>query len=133
MSHASCLHGQVTDAAVINNDIEVMGRIDMEISKSDWKLYREKIAGWQENYMDRLNREYIALLSSDEGNPSDRFWKLEKRIKSDRKHPGVVIEMKKSSALFDIAGLIRLKVITYDDLADFSSGLKEAVKIILNR
>lgn len=133
MSHASCLHGQVTNAAVINNDIEVMGRIDMEISKSDWKLYREKIAGWQENYMDRLNREYIALLSSDEGNPSDRFWKLEKRIKSDRKHPGVMIEMKKSSALFDIAGLIRLKVITYDDLADFSSGLKEAVKIILNR
>lgn len=129
----SCLHGQVADAAVINNDIEVMGRIDMEISKSDWKLYREKIAEWQENYMDRLNREYIALLSSDEGNPSDRFWKLEKRIKSDRKHPGVMIEMKKSSALFDIAGLIRLKVITYDDLADFSSGLKETVKIILNR
>ena len=29
----------------------------MEISKSDWKLYREKIADWQENYMDRLNKE----------------------------------------------------------------------------
>lgn len=29
----------------------------MEISKSDWKLFREKIADWQENYMDRLNKE----------------------------------------------------------------------------
>ncbi len=30
----------------------------MEISKSDWKLFREKIADWQENYMDRLNKEF---------------------------------------------------------------------------
>lgn len=105
----------------------------MEISKRDWKLYREKIADWQENYMDRLNKEYIALLSSGDGNPSDRFWKLEERIKRDRRHPGVTIEMRKSSAFFDIANLIRLKVITYEDLADFSDELKEAVKRILDR
>lgn len=105
----------------------------MEISKSDWKRYREKIADWQESYMDRLNKEYIALLSSKEGNPSDRFWKLEQRIKKDRKHPGVTIEMRKSSAFFDIANLISLKVITFDDLADFSDTLKEAVKMILSR
>lgn len=55
----------------------------MQISKKDWKLYREKIAGWQERYMDRLNKEYIAILSSGEGNPSDRFWELEARIKKD--------------------------------------------------
>ena len=24
-----------------------------EISKSDWKKYREKIGSWQENYMER--------------------------------------------------------------------------------
>lgn len=105
----------------------------MEISKRDWKLYREKIADWQENYMDRLNKEYIALLSSGDGNPSDRFWKLEERIKRDRRHPGVTIEMRKSSAFFDIADLIRLKVITYEELADFSDELKEAVKRILDR
>lgn len=108
-------------------------RHKMEISKSDWKLYREKIADWQENYMDRLNKEYIALLSSYKGNPSDRFWKLEERIRRDKKHPGVTIEMRKSSAFFDIAALISLKVITIDDLADFSDTLKEAVKIILDR
>ena len=112
---------------------EIRRKMGMEISKSDWKLYREKIADWQENYMDRLNKEYIALLSSDDGNPSDRFWKLEERIKKDRRHPGVTIEMTKSSALFDIANLIRLKVIIYEDLAEFSDQLREAVKIILDR
>ena len=105
----------------------------MEISKSDWKLFREKIADWQENYMDRLNKEYIALLSSDKGNPSDRFWKLEGRIRRDKKSPGVMIEREKASAVFDIADLIRLKVITVDDLADFSDTLKEAVKMMLER
>ena len=33
----------------------------MEISKADWKLFRERIGVWQEAYMDRLNREYIEL------------------------------------------------------------------------
>lgn len=105
----------------------------MEISKRDWKLYREKIADWQENYMDRLNQKYIALLSSNDGNPSDRFWKLEERIKKDRRYPGVTIELRKSSAFFDIADLVRLKVIKYEDLADFSAELQEAVKMILDR
>ena len=105
----------------------------MEISKRDWKLYREKIAEWQENYMDHLNKEYIALLSSDDGTPSDKFWKLEERIMKDRKHPGVTIEMRKSTAIFDIARLISCKVITYKDLGDFSDELKEAVKRILDR
>ena len=105
----------------------------MEISKRDWKLYREKIAQWQENYMDRLIKEYIELLRSKEGNPSDRFWELEKRIKQDRRHPGVILERKKSRAFFDIVNLIRLNVITIDDLEGFSEELQEAVKEILAR
>lgn len=104
----------------------------MEISKSDWKLYREKIIGWQENYMARLNKEYIDLLSANDKSESDKFWELEKRIKNDRQHPGVIIEMRKSNALFDIARLIGLGVITYDDLVDFSNDLQQAVKMYLN-
>lgn len=48
-------------------------------TNSDWKLFREKIADWQEAYMTRLNNEYIALLSGDAAS-SDKFWRLEKRI-----------------------------------------------------
>jgi len=49
----------------------------MEISKSDWKKYREKISGWQEHYMERLVEEYITLLSRAQL-ASDKFWELEK-------------------------------------------------------
>lgn len=46
-------------------------------SEKDWKIFRSKIADWQEAYMDKLNKEYIDILNG-EGNPSDKFWKLEK-------------------------------------------------------
>lgn len=105
----------------------------MEISKKDWKLFREKLAGWQENYMAQLNKEYIALLSSEDKKVSEKFWELEKRIKKDKKHPGVIMEMNKSEAIWNIVDLIRLDVIAYEDLADFSDDLKQAVKMIFDR
>ena len=104
----------------------------MEISKADWKLFRERVAGWQEHYMEQLNKEYIELLSSP-GNASDHFWELEKRIKQDKKHPGVLIELKKSTAIWDIAFLARDGVITMDELDGFSEDLIDAVKLILGR
>lgn len=42
--------------------------------------------------MGRLTKEYIDLLRGDE-NASDKFWKLEERIKKDKKHPGVMPEL----------------------------------------
>ena len=56
-----------------------------------------------------------------------------KRIKQDKKHPGVLLEMNKGEAIWDIAILVKKKVITMDDLEGFSEDLIEAVKLILSR
>ena len=104
----------------------------MDCSKSDWKLFRNKIAGWQENYMDRLNKEYIKLLSGEE-DASEKFWKLEERIKRDKKHPGVILEMHKSEMVYDIALLLRDGVITIEDLDGFSDELKEDVQLLFGQ
>lgn len=105
----------------------------MDISKKDWKLYREKLPDWQERYMEGLVKEYIEMLSDDEKYASDKFWELEERIKKDKKHPGVLMEVTKADALTDIIRLINLGVITYDDLADFSDDLKQDVEFLLER
>ena len=68
----------------------------MEVSKSDWKLFRARIGDWQEAYMERLVKEYRDLLDGTE-NASDKFWKLEERIKKDKKHPGVMLELSKGN------------------------------------
>ncbi len=65
-------------------------------SEKDWKIFRSKIADWQEAYMEKLNKEYIELLSG-EGNASDRFLVLEKRIREDKKDCGVQCEMSRSN------------------------------------
>ncbi len=104
----------------------------MEISKADWKLYCERVNDWQERYMEKLIKKYIKLLSS-EGNASDHFWELEKRIKRDKKHPGVIIELQKSTAILDIADFVSKKVIKMEDLEGFSQDLIDAVELILSR
>lgn len=105
----------------------------MEISKRDWKLFREKVPVWQENYMEKLIREYVNFLNDDTKPASSKFWELEKRIKEDKRHPGVLMEMRKSEAVWNIVRLIRLKVITYEDLEEFSDTLKVEVKRILEQ
>lgn len=98
----------------------------MEVSKNDWKLFRARIRDWQEAYMGRLTKYYIDLLSGDE-NASDKFWKLEERIKKDKKHPGVMLELNKGNMVFDIVALINSSVITTADLADFSDGCTKEI------
>ena len=70
----------------------------MEVSKRDRKLFQENIGDWQESYIEKLNAEYIKILEGM-GNPSEKFWQLEKRIKADKKHCGVLIEMRKPNLL----------------------------------
>lgn len=81
--------------------------------------------------MKGLVKEYVDFLNDDTKYASEKFWGLEKRIKEDRHHPGVIMELSKSEAIWDIVRLIRLKVITYDDLSEFSDELQQEVKRIL--
>ncbi len=104
----------------------------MEVSKRDWKLYREKLPEWQEAYMEKLVATYIEYLKSDES-ASAKFWEMEKRIKRDKKNPGVLIEVNKQNMHFDLLRLLGEGVITVGDLDDFSDELKEAVKFLKDR
>lgn len=104
----------------------------MEISKADWKLFREKLPEWQEGYMAKLNKEYIKILSRDM-NPSDNFWELEQRIKEDKKKPGVRISIEKQNVLYDVVSLIRDGAIIENDLTDFSDEFRAEVKEYIKR
>lgn len=101
-------------------------------TEKDWKLFRKKIVDWQESYMDRLVKEYIELLSEN-AEPSDRFWRLDKRIKKDKKKTGVQIEMRRSTLIFDILSLINEGAIRVDDLEEFSDELKETIRHFMRR
>lgn len=103
-----------------------------EISKKDWKLFCDKVPEWQERHMDSLLREYVALINSP-GEASAHFWELEERIKKDKKNPGVQLELRKSEAVYDIATFVLQKIISFDDLSEFSDELREAVSDMIER
>lgn len=102
---------------------------DCGFTKKDWSLFREKIADWQEDHMDKLNKEYIELLSS-EGKPSEKFWALEERIRNDKKDTGVQLRMSRSNCISNIISLLNEGAITMTDLEEFSDKLKEMVRFI---
>lgn len=97
------------------------------VNERDWKLFRSKLPGWQENYMDRLNHEYMEILSG-EGNPSDKFWALEERIRKDKRDAGVMVEdMSRSNMLGIIMELVREGAIGVEELGEFSEEVREFV------
>ncbi len=104
----------------------------MQITEHDWKIFRKKIPDWQEAYMERLAKEYILLLQSEK-KASSKFGELEKRIKEDKKSPGVIIDMRRSTAINHIVNLLLGEVISLDDLKEFSDDLQEAVRFIVEK
>lgn len=100
--------------------------------KKDWKLYREKLPEWQEAYIERLVATYVEYLTSDQS-ASTKFWEMEKRIKRDKKYPGVLIEVSKRDMPFDLIRLLHEGVITVGDLDDFSDELKETIRFLKDR
>lgn len=82
--------------------------------------------------MERLEADYITLLQSEK-KASAKLWKLEKRIKQDKKSPGVLIDMRRSTAINNIVNMVLDEVISLDDLEAFSDDLKEAVKFMVKK
>ena len=90
--------------------------VEYGYTKKDWALFREKIADWQEAYMD--------------GRPSEKFWALEERIRNDKKDTGVQLRMSRSNCIYNIVSLLNEGAITMEDLEEFSDELKERVHFI---
>lgn len=101
----------------------------IEINESDWKLYRSRIADWQETFMEKLCKEYISILQDDK-NASDRFWELHDKIKEDSTKTGVIARNAHSSTLYNILNLLQKGAITTADLEGFSDDLIERIKFM---
>ena len=103
-----------------------------QFNEADWKLFRTRLPGWQEEYMDRLNREYAAILAGS-GKASEKFWALEEKINRDKRTVSVTARMSRSNMDYNIAGLLGGGVITIDDLDGFSLELRESMRSFLER
>ena len=101
--------------------------------KSDYKLFKEKLPLWQENYMAKVCEKIQKLTINDEKSAADKFWAIEKTFFKEKKNPGVLMEIPSiSNLLYAILDLLNHKVIKMEDLVDFSEEFKEKVEKIQN-
>lgn len=101
-----------------------------KIKEADWRLFRSRLPIWQEAYMERLNREYIALLSRT-GPASEKFWELERRMREDKRRGGVVMRMSRSNMELNLLSLLSDGVISIAELDGFSEELREKLALVL--
>ena len=101
-----------------------------DVQENDWQLFRKRLPDWQERHMEKLLREYAAVINGD-GNASTKFWTLEKRLRTDVKHTGVCVEISRSLMIFMLLRLVKERVISAEDLDGFSDELKQRLAQVL--
>ncbi len=98
--------------------------------ESDWKLFRKRVPVWQERYVGRLMEEYHVILDSEESS-SEKFWALEKRIRQDKKSPGVIVDMRRSTMQVELLQMLLQGVIQPSDLEGLSQKLRDSLTFIM--
>ena len=101
-----------------------------KVKEADWRLFRSRLPIWQETYMERLNREYIALLSGT-GSASEKFWELDRRMREDKRRGGVVMRMSRGDMELNLLSLLSDGVISTAELDGFSEELREKLTFVL--
>ena len=97
------------------------------VNEKDWKLFKKLVPVWQEKYIQKINKEYIKILSKNNSS-AQNFWELENRIRQDKKHPGVILDLRRSTMHMNLMLLLSYEVITFDDLKEFSIELLDELK-----
>ena len=101
------------------------------VNEKDWKLFRSRLPGWQETYMERIIEEYRKLLGSEE-QASEKFWTVDERIKRDKRNPGVLLhDVKRSNMDIHLLQRLRYEVIRLEDLDGFSEELRDKLSWIM--
>lgn len=100
-----------------------------EFKERDWKLFRKKLPGWQEAFMEKLIEEYTAILTDENTKASAKFWEMDRRIRKDKEQTGVmIISPSRRFLKFYIVQLCSEGAVTLDDLKDFSEELQEEIR-----
>ena len=100
--------------------------------ESDWKLFRKRVPVWQERYMGRLIEEYRSIMESEKLS-SEKFWALEKRIRQDKKSPGVIVDMRRGTMQLELMHMLFQGVIQPSDLEGFSQELRDGLTFVMQK
>ncbi|MEP0546337.1 MAG: hypothetical protein ABJF88_05345 [Rhodothermales bacterium] len=101
----------------------------MDISTSDWKVFRRRVPEWRERYLRLRNEELVGLLRDGAHTPTERFWRAKERVAAEAHVLTACLDgHSKGKVAWYLSLMYGHGMIGDGDLDAFSEGLREAVR-----
>jgi hypothetical protein len=98
------------------------------IAEKDWRIFRDLHPIWLDRFCESVNHELVAMLSDKNQSPHDRYIAVYKLIHKRDKELGTAFDdFRRSTALFQIAIIRKLGVITDEELGRFSAEVQSSL------
>jgi hypothetical protein len=101
----------------------------MDVLESDWKLFKNNLTVWRENYLVKINEEIVSILSDKKITETQKFWKVKKQI--DNKVEilkDCFDDIRRSMMLIKMMMMYKNKIINMENISGFSKDVVENVK-----
>jgi hypothetical protein len=99
------------------------------IPEADWKVFRSLHPIWIERFCKRVNGELLRVLSDDSRDPYEQYLAAYKLIhKRDKELASAFDDFRRSTAVFQIAIIRKLGVITDEELGRFSESTRASLQ-----
>ena len=99
--------------------------------ESDWKTFKKQVPQWRERYLNRKNREIVAILKDNERTPTDQFWDTKEMIAGEAK---VLMDCldghSRSKMVMFLLLMLRHGIIEELDLSPFSEEVKGHILLL---
>ena len=93
------------------------------IPEQDWRVFSTLHPVWLDRFCVRVNNKVVQLLANEKNEPYDRYIAAYKLMqKTDKEVESSFADYRRSTAVFQIARIRKLGVITDEELARFSEG-----------
>jgi len=101
----------------------------MDVLESDWKLFKNNLTVWRENYLVKINEEIVLILSDKKITETQKFWKVKKQI-DDKVEilKDCFDDIRRSMMLIKMMMMYKNKIINMENISGFSKDVVENVK-----
>jgi hypothetical protein len=101
------------------------------IPEPDWRVFSTLHPLWLDRFCVRVNNKVIQLLANEKNEPYDRHIAAYKLMqKTEREIEGSFADYRRSTAVFQIARIRKLGVITDEEFARFSEGTRTVLDLL---
>ena len=96
--------------------------------ESDWKIFRGRVPAWRERYLEKINREVLAIVTEGGRTPTERFWNAKEKMDEQAKVLASLLDDYSRSTMFRTLWSMHLQGFVVDeDLEEFSRELRDEI------